>query len=114
MAQTITYAYPVAGTTPPTLAQALLCNMVTATVFWSDSEVTALLTHNWGLTAAQSANLWPVVIIEYDTGSLTTLPQAITVNLSSSTNVVTLNKSTVVGGNGTLLVTLLRPFSEIT
>jgi hypothetical protein len=113
MAQTITYTYPVAGTTPPTLAQALNCNMVVATVNWSDSEITALLTHNWGLSAAQAANLWPTTIIDYLAGSTTTLPQAITVTYTN-TNVVTLTKSTVVGGQGTLVVTLLRPFSEIT
>ena len=113
MAQTITYTYPVAGTTAPTLAQALLCNMVVATVNWSDSEITARLTHNWGLSSTQAGNLWPVTIIDYLAGSTTTLPQAITVTYTN-TNVITLTKSTVVGGQGTLVVTLLRPFSEIT
>src|ERR1700676_3495601 len=109
MAQTITYTYPVAGTTAPTIAQALQCNMVVATINWSDSETTALLTHNWGLSAAQAANLWSTVIIDYLSGSTTTLPQAITV-LLTNTNVVTIGKSTIVGGQGTLVVTLLRPF----
>ena len=113
MAQTITWLYPIAGTTPPTIAQALLCNEQQITVNWSDSEVTALLTHNWGLTSTQAGNDWPNPIINYLAGSTTTLPQAILVTFTN-TNVITLTKSTVVGGQGTLIVTLLRPFSEIT
>lgn len=113
MAQTITWLYPITGTTPPTIAQALLCNEQQITVNWSDSEVTALLTHNWGLTAAQALNDWPNTFINYLAGTTTTLPQAISVTFTN-TNVVTLTKSTVVGGQGTLIVTLLRPFSEIT
>jgi hypothetical protein len=113
MAQTITWVYPITGTTPPTIAQALLCNEQQIQVNWSDSEITALLTHNWGLSAGQAANDWPNPIINYFAGTTTTLPQAISVTFTN-TNVITLTKSTVVGGQGTLIVTLLRPFSEIT
>lgn len=112
MAQTITYAYPVAGTTPPTALQALGCNAVTATVNWSDSEVSAVITHNFKLSAAQLANLFPLVQVVLLGGSTTTLAPVITVTLTDSST-VTIGKTTVVGTQGTLLVTIMRPMSSM-
>ena len=114
MAQTITYAYPVAGTTAPTLLQALGCNAVTATLNWSDSETSAAIVHNFKLSAAQLANLFPFVSVNVRSDSTTTLQPTTgyTVALTDSST-VTIGKTTVVGTQGTLIVVIQRPFSEV-
>lgn len=113
MAQTLTYFYPVAGTVVPTILQALGVNMITAKLNWSDSETTALFTHNFQLSTAQLANLWPIIDINIDAASTTTVMPILGIALTNS-SVVTISKPTTVGTQGTLILVLLRPFSEIT
>jgi len=48
--------------TAPTAAQALNFQRLIATIIaTADSDTTVTLTHNWGLSAAQQAMLWPSV-----------------------------------------------------
>lgn len=112
-AVTVTYAYPVAGTVAPTVAQAAAENMLTATVvIGADTDTTALVTHNWQLTTAQLANNWPIVIGPTP-NVVGTAYCSIAVVLTNSV-AITLNKGNVAGSAGTYLITLLRPHSIIT
>lgn len=113
MAQTITFQYPVVGTVAPTQLQALGVNMVTATLNWSDSETSAAIVHNFKLSTTQLANLWPVVIVDVRSDSTSTVVPLIAVALTDSST-VTISKPTTVGTQGTLIVVIMRPFSEIT
>lgn len=111
MATTVTYAYPVSGTTAPTAAQSANCNMVTATVFAADADTTAVISHNFSLSAAQLASLWPVVTIA-TAGGGTPSPLY---SMARAANSITLTKqSTAAGSGGTVEVTIQRPFSSIT
>jgi len=116
MAATVTYAFPVAGTTPPTAAQAFNCNSLTANVTFLDADTTALITHNWGLTTAQLNNLWPWA--DFYPSALGTATVAIYMSLALTNSVaVTLNKATTGAGTGvgaTWVVILERPHSMIT
>lgn len=108
---TVTYAYPVSGTTPPTSAQAVNSNLLTATVNAADGDTTWTITHNWGLSAAQLANLWPLVHVYVQVSG--TAGPLITAALTNS-NVVTFGKSSSAGTGGTYVVELQRPHSLIT
>lgn len=110
MATVVTYAYPVAGTTAPTVAQALSANAVTATVAMLDADTTATITHNWQLSVAQLANLFPLV--SYYVSSKGTAMPILQVALTNSVS-VTLTKTTDAGGGGTYTFALLRPHSII-
>lgn len=109
---TVVYAYPVSGATAPTQLQALNCNMLTATVQFSDADTTATITHNWKLTAAQLANLWPVVASYISTAG--TLAVNYTFALTDSSTVTVAKASTATGAGSTLTVNLQRPHSMIT
>ncbi len=116
MAVTVTYTYPVAGTTAPTALQASNANAVVADVVaTADADTTAVVTHNFGLTAAQLANGFPLV------NEVPTLSQALTamsgwVNSANAANTSTFTKLASVGsGNASaqLRVTIQRPFSSV-
>jgi len=109
---TVTYAYPVAGTVPPTAAQAFYANMLTAQINTSDADTTAVITHNWGLTTAQLNNLWPTIQLYLNTNGGTALP-IITWALTNSVS-VTMTKVSASGSGGTYTVVMLRPLSQIT
>ena len=69
MAININYLYAGAsftpGTTPPTYAQSLLCNVVTATVYASSGpDTAAVITHNFALPAADISAGFPDVYFE--------------------------------------------------
>lgn len=110
MAAVITYLAPLAvagGTVPPTLAQALACNLVVAQVVTADADTTAILTHSFNIPAAYSL-MFPI-IEQVSTGSGTaggTVIWALTNSVS-----VTLTKSTAAGSARTTLVYLSRPYS---
>lgn len=66
MPNTVTYEAPVSGTVAPTAAQSKNKNTVSAVVT-GDGVVTStsiVITHNWGLTAAQLAQGFPQVVVE--------------------------------------------------
>lgn len=114
MAQTVTYTYPVAGTTPPTQLQALGCNAVVATLTWADSEVSAAIVHNFKVSAAQLANLFPLVSIVTAAGVTTTLLPTTGYTVAwTDSSTITIGKTTVVGTQGTLVVTIFRPMSTM-
>lgn len=106
---TVTYAYPVAGGTAPTSKQAKRRNMLTATVIMADGETAAVVTHNWGLSNAELADLFPVVTWNYVTPG--TSPALL--SFSRATNAVTINKGTGTGSGGTFEVNLERPHTII-
>lgn len=111
MAASVVYAYPVTGTVAPTAAQAAACNMITATVLYADADTTATVTHNFSLTAAQLANLWPVVGITQNGGG--TPSPLLSVTLAANT-IVLAKQSTAAGSGGTVIVNIQRPHSIIT
>jgi hypothetical protein len=117
MAVTVTYTYPVAGTTAPTALQALNVNTVIATVIaTADADTTATITHNFGLSATQLASGFPFI------NPVPTLSQALTAlsawSVTSITaNTVVLTKLASTGsGNASpqLTVSIQRPMSIIT
>jgi hypothetical protein len=111
---TVTYAYPVAGTTPPTLIQSSQVNVVTASVNFADGDTTAPVTHNLAVgTAApnplNTAGLFPEVSVYWSTAGMA-FP-ALAVALTSG-NVITLSKgNTAAGSGGTAVVVIRRPGS---
>jgi len=90
----------------PTATQAV--NDVGAIVTWLDADLTAIVTHNFGLTATQNTQLFPIVIVNIDSTSTGTANPTITV--TRSLNNITLTKVSAAGSGGTLAVTCLRPF----
>jgi len=109
MAVTVTYAYPVAGVTPPTAAQAKKCNTITATVaIGADTDTSFVMTHNWGLSTAQLAFNFPLVTITPNVvGTAVCTIAAVLTN----SNIVTFSKGNVAGSAGTYIVVLQRPCS---
>ena len=116
MAATITYAYPVVGTVPPTAAQAFNANMLTANVTFLDADTAALITHNWNLSLAQGSNLWPVANVYASSLGTATVSLGLSLALTNSV-AVTLSKAATSAGSGvgaTFVVVLQRPNSIIT
>jgi hypothetical protein len=109
MAVTITYQYPVTGTTPPT---GVSFGAVNAFLNWADADTVAVITHNLpGITAAQNTQLWPVVISEYDSSNAGTVYGVVSVLKGPA--IVTLAKASAAGTGGTLQVAIFSPNSLI-
>ena len=111
-AVTVTYKHPVSGTTPPTILQAMNCNTVTALVNLLDADTVITITHNWQISAARLAKLFPIVEQPVANSDSTNTIQPIFLVALTSSSVVTINKPTTVGTQGTYRVTLLRPLSS--
>ena len=98
----------------PTAAQAQQISAMTALVGFTDTDTTWVFTHNWGLTAAQAASLYPEVIINI-VGSLqavaTGVAPVISVNVTSNTNLITFTKLQATGSGNTVAITIRRPHS---
>jgi len=105
---TVTYVYPVSGTVAPTAIQAAAANAFTAQVFMADGETTVAVTHNWQVSAADLAKLFPVPIA-YVSSPGTAVP-IVSVALTNSV-AVTINKVSAAGSGGTFNVVLFRPHS---
>lgn len=107
---TIIQTWPIAGTFP-TSQQAVSFNTQTSRVVFADADTVAVLTHNWGISAAQLAAFFPLIdFYAQNAGTAgTTLPQ-LTFALTDS-NTVTINKTAATGSGGTYVVTLQRPWS---
>jgi len=114
MAVTVTYTYPVAGTTPPVAAQAANENAIVGTVTATlDADTTAVITHNWGLSAAQLAAGQPFVRL-VGTGATEILSGWYV--SAVATNTVTLTKATTAGSGAAgaqLTFTIDRPHSIV-
>jgi hypothetical protein len=107
---TVTYTYPVAGTTPPTAAQMLNANLLSATVNVADGDTIGSITHNWGLSAQEQAWIRPLITTyEVTTGTGSSFRTWTVTNGTTPANAITFGKSGSVGTGGTFQVNLLRP-----
>ena len=97
----------------PTAAQAQQISAMTALVGFTDTDTTFVFTHNWGLSSAQAAALYPEVLITVVTqqaGTIAVNP-VLGVNVTSNTNLVTFTKTQATGSGATVAITLRRPHS---
>lgn len=115
----VTYAYPVVGSTAPTLAQSANANIVNGTVQMGDTDTTAVIIHSFGNLAAgqglgttESANLFPIpLLIPNAFGTATsTVVQQFSWAWTSSVS-MTLTKVSAGNTGGTWVFQILRPFS---
>jgi hypothetical protein len=106
---TVTYTYPVAGATAPTAAQTRNRSMITGTIIMADGDTQAVVTHNWGLSAAELTDRFPLAKWDYVTPG--TAPALI--SWSRATNTVTFTKATGTGTGATFEFNLQRPHSII-
>jgi hypothetical protein len=105
---TINYKYPVSASIAPTAQQVYGLGVVTAQVNFGDTDISAVVTHNFGLSANELADLFPIVIIDPTSGG-TVFPQF---TFTKATNAVTMNKASTSGTGGTFDVTILRPHTN--
>lgn len=110
MASTVAYKYPVASATAPTAAQVYGLGRVTATVVFGDADLTAVITHNFGLSAQELLNLFPIVTINSGNVTNTVYPGFF---VTRTTNTVTLTKPSAVGSGGTFEVSIDRPSTQV-
>ena len=109
---TVTYLYPATGITPPTAAQMLLQNLLTVQVNSLDADTTGVITHNWGLSAAETAFYRPLIIPKAVV--LETAGQLLTWVLpAANANQLSFNKTGAVGSGGTYIFDILRPHTLI-
>ena len=112
---TVTYTYPVQGTTPPTTAQIGGINpvdTVRAFVFMGDLDTTATLTHNFNESTTALAQGFPDVSISpvlFTAGPTETAPPM--VSYTSAANALTFTKVSAVASACTWLVRVGRPSS---
>ncbi len=105
---TVTYEAPVAGTTAPTAAQARTHQSLQCTVNGDNSATTIVVTHNWGLSAADLAAGYPFVDTEILLASGNTAAALVTTKAANSVT-LTVTAFTGVG----LRIRLQRPFTQI-
>ena|SRR5208283_1106925 len=110
MAVTVTYAWPVAGTTAPTAAQMSNFDTVIASIVASaDGDTTATITHNFGLTTAQISALFPLInLVPTLSQALSALSAWAVTSITTNTVVVTKLASTGSGNAGAQLTVQLR------
>ena len=99
------------STTAPTAIQASNLPMMRALVtFAVDTDVQALVTHNWGLDASAVTYFDPEIFLQggQNLGANSSLAPNFSMDFSN-TNVVKINKFNFVGTNGTYLFCLRRP-----
>jgi hypothetical protein len=103
---TVTYQNPVGAA--PTVAQALLTNLITASVVFADSDTTATIVHNFNTSTAQLADGFPLVTFNFSTAGTLAVNYSVT---PGTTNVVIAKASTSAGSGSTLQVSIMRPWS---
>jgi hypothetical protein len=108
LAGTVTYAYPVAGATAPTAVQSATASVVTATIAMADGDSSVAVVHNWGLTAAQLAALFPFIELRRTAQGATPI---VTLAVATDGNTVTISKGTAAGSAFTGVVVIQRPHS---
>lgn len=116
-AVTVTYKFPVSSTTTaPTAVQSSQTQVVTGTVNWLESDTIARFTHNLGIaTAVGFAGSKPTIAQGFPdvhvlpVGADTVAP--VMSFVFTDGNVVTINKGSIAGTGGTLLVAVYRPQS---
>lgn len=107
-ANTVTYENPVAGTTAPTASESRGHQSLTCTVTGDGAATSFVITHNWGLTAAQLAKGFPFVIKDQILAAGYT---AAAITGARTANDVTFANTAFTGAG--LRITLLRPWSAI-
>ena len=110
MAVNVVYTTPVSGTTPPTHIQSTKVDMVVATVFFDESDTEAAVVHNFSVPATLLGGQAPVVIVNQATAS--TAPGVVQV-VRTDSDTVTVTKLAANGSQGTFVVTILRPASQM-
>lgn len=107
---TVTYRFPVSGTTPPTAIQASVQNVVTAIINWAEADTIGTVTHNFGLQSGtypgNLTQLFPEIIWYLQSGQ--TVMPAITFVLTDG-NTITFGKQSAVGTGGSVVVIIRRP-----
>lgn len=105
---TVAYEYPVTGATAPTALQASVVNSLNAVVTGDNSATTFVVTHNWGLSAADLAAGFPIVNTEAILAAGNTAAVIVT---TKATNSVTFTCTAFTGAG--LRVNLQRPTSLV-
>jgi hypothetical protein len=98
------------GTTAPTQGQSYTVNAVVAKVTMGDTDVSAAIVHNLGLSTAQLAALQPYITINTDGASVNTVSPILKFTRTDG-NTVTMAKDSNTGNGGTYIVTVRRPWS---
>lgn len=107
MAITLTYLYPVAGSTPPSQAVMKNFNMLVATIGSSSAaDNSAVITHDFNFGATALANGFPRVVINPQGDDVTSVWYVTSQNPN-----YTLLGSNVGGVTPSTLFTIDRPFS---
>lgn len=104
----VTYKYPVSGATAPTAQQVYGLGIMTAQVFIGDTDLTAVVTHNFGLSAQELLDLFPIVQTSATVGA-TVFPGF---TVTKAANTVTFSKASAVGSGGTFDVIIQRPSTQ--
>jgi hypothetical protein len=99
--------YQTVTTTGPTTTQAYYLSQLMVQLTAADADTTCTITHNWALTAAEQANLYPQISWILGGGATTTVVP--TIAFTVTTNTITVLKTSVVGSQGTYIVTISRP-----
>jgi hypothetical protein len=108
----VQYLYPVAGTTPPTSVQSAAVNMINAAVNFADADTTFTITHNLGMSTADIASGFPLIVLDQLTGAASTTTGPAVYTVTSTPNTTTINKSTAATlSGGTVLAAVARPHS---
>ena len=110
LAGTVTYAYPVVGSTAPTATQDAGGSALTARIVMADGDTTQAVVHNWNLTTAQLAALFPFCSLRLEATG--TGPGAVLINITDSST-VTVTKASAVGSSFTGVLVIQRPHSVI-
>ena len=99
------------GTTAPTTSQAQVVNSIIAQVFMADTDTTATITHNFQLTAAQLAALYPWIcwyVAQFTSSNVQVQPL---LSFALGTNTVTITKASATSSGGTYNVIVQRPWT---
>lgn len=117
MALTVIYAYPIAGTTPPTAAQMNqpggIATLITATINMLDADSAGTITHNFGHSSIGVSNEYPLIGWYFTAGAtawpdLTFIPSP-----TNPGNALQVSKNTVGGSGFTANIFLMRPHTLI-
>jgi hypothetical protein len=99
------------GIVAPTAAQSANVNAIRAAVSMADTDTTATITHNWGLSAAQLAAGYPDLSFYVNSFGTANLPVMAVISFSLSANAVTITKLSATSSGAVLNCRVLRPWS---
>lgn len=99
------------GTTAPTAIQSRSQPSVAAQVNMADNDTSAVVTHNWGLTAAQLALLEPYVTITMEVFTTQNVPVAWIYQVTFNANNIVITKQNATSSGGTARAVIRRPWT---